>query len=201
MFSLLGKAVLFVGMFIFIFVLTFAVLSDLGLAPEIPTNTVVQVEREKSLPTKPQRAETPVRIVARDIGLDAPIVNPDSKEIKVLDKALLSGAVRYPGTAMLGTEGTSLLFGHSSYLPLLQNNAYKTFNDIQKLEQGAIISVYSDELEYRYEVIRVEQANATADRITLENDGRYIKLVTCNSFGSKEDRFVVTAVFVAAYSS
>ena len=146
-----------------------------------------------------EQAEEPIRIVAKDIGLDASITNPTNKDIATLDKALLSGAVRYPGTALLGEEGTALLFGHSSYLPVVQNKNYKIFNKVQELEEGAIISVYSGTREYRYKVVRQELAKATADRIALEENGKFLKLVTCNTFGAKEDRFVVTAEFVGVY--
>lgn len=193
------KSVTFVLTFLFVFAASFAVLTLLGLTPEILEKpTTISGE----LPDRPAgigQIEAPVRITSKDIGLDSSIVNPTSRNIKDLDRALLSGAVRYPGTAELGTNGTMLLFGHSSYLPIVRSRAYKTFNNIQNLEQGDTISVYSDSREYRYQVTDVEQANATVDSITIENNGRYLKLVTCNSFGSKEDRFIVTAVYVGVY--
>lgn len=183
-----------------IFLLSFALLLAFDLVPEeAPITVTVPTQKEESKPVLIEKVEEPTRIVAKDIGLDASIVNPTSKDISALDKALLSGAVRYPGTALLGEEGTSLLFGHSSYLPVVQNKNYKIFNKVQELEEGAIISVYSDTREYRYMVVRQELAKATADRIALEENGKYLKLVTCNTFGAKEDRFVVTAKFVGVY--
>ena len=193
------KAVGFLTIVAVIFVLSFAVLLTFDLVPESEPGEVAQ--KEESRPVEVGQIEEPVRIVAEDIGLDAPIVNPTSKDIAILDKALLSGAVRYPSTALLGQEGTMLLFGHSSYLPLVQNRNYKIFNEVQKLEKGSIISVYAGTREYRYRVVRQEVAKATADRIDLEQNGRFLKLVTCNSFGAKEDRFVVTAEFVGAFES
>ncbi len=183
-----------------ILLLSFALLLAFDLVPEdAPVTVTVPPQKEESKPVLIEKVEEPTRIVAKDIGLDASIVNPTSKDISALDKALLSGAVRYPGTALLGEEGTSLLFGHSSYLPVVQNKNYKIFNKVQELEEGAIISVYSDTREYRYMVVRQELAKATADRIALEENGKYLKLVTCNTFGAKEDRFVVTAKFVGVY--
>lgn len=192
-----GRGIGFMAMFLVVFAASYAVLFALDLLPENDPKQTVR--EEKSRPAEVERVEEPIRIVARDIDLDAPVVNPNSKEIAELDKALLSGAVRYPGTALLGQEGTALLFGHSSYLPIVRNKMYKIFNGIEKFEKGDVISVYSGSREYRYEVVRVEQAKATADRIDLEQGGRFLKLVTCNSFGAKEDRFVVTASFVGAY--
>jgi len=193
-----------VGFFVLtalIFLLSFAVLFAFDLVPESKSELTASAQKVVDVPAVVERVEEPARIVATDIGLDASIVNPTSKDIAVLDKALLSGAVRYPGTALLGEAGTALLFGHSSYLPLVQNKNYQIFNDVQELEKGNIVSVYSGTREYRYEVVSVEQAKATADRIDLEQNGRFLKLVTCNTFGAKEDRFVVTAKFVGVYET
>lgn len=200
MLETIGKGVVFLIVFMAIFLLSFSILLSLGLVPETLKSETPIVEAPGKRVVVSE-AEEPVRIVARDINLDAPIVRPKSKSIQILDKALQSGAVQYPDTASLGIDGTMLLFGHSSRLPLVQNRFYKTFNDIEKLEQGAIISVFSKGREYRYKVTRIDKANATADAVTLEDNGRFLKLITCNSFGSKEDRFIVTASFIGAYES
>ena len=144
--------------------------------------------------------EAPVRIVAQTIGMDVKIENPSSTEISVLDDSLLRGAVRYPTSGLLGVNGTVLLFGHSSYLPVVYNRAYKAFNKIQDLKTGEVISVYSTGKEYRYKVVGVRLADATEDVIELPSDGKYLTLVTCDSFGRKTSRFVVTADFVGAFA-
>jgi len=46
----------------------------------------------------------------------------------------------------------------------------------------------------------VRLANATEDVIELPSTGKFLTLVTCDSFGTKSDRFVVTAQFQAAYT-
>jgi LPXTG-site transpeptidase (sortase) family protein len=144
-------------------------------------------------------AEDPIRITASKISMDVAVKNPSSTKVAVLDEALLSGAVRYPTSAKLGEKGTVLLFGHSSYLPVIYNQAYKAFKGIQTLEKGDAVSVYSATLEYRYTVETVSVANANEDVIELRKDGKYLTLVTCDTFAKKSDRFVVTAKFVGAY--
>lgn len=144
--------------------------------------------------------ESPVRVVAKTIGMDVTIENPESTEIAILDEALLRGAVRYPTSAMLAEEGTVLLFGHSSYLPIVYNQTYKAFNKVQNLKTGEIISVFSDAHEYRYHVTSVRVADATEDVVELRANGKSLVLVTCDSFSSKTSRFVVTAEFVGTYS-
>lgn len=149
--------------------------------------------------THPDVVEMPVRIEARDVGVYATVANPDSTDIEVLDAALLNGAVRYPASARLGEDGTVLIFGHSSHLPIVRNQAYKAFNEIQDLEEGQVVSVYSESAEYRYRVVGVRLAKATEDVIELPAEGKHLVLVTCNSFGTKSDRWVVTADFAGSY--
>lgn len=148
--------------------------------------------------------EPPVRVAAKDIGLDIKVVNPASSDISVLDDALTQGAVHYPASAQLGVNGTVLLFGHSSYLPVVYHQYYKTFDGIQNLKAGQIISVYSGTTEYRYAVIGVrvaDSSDANDSQIPLLSDNKYLTLVTCDSFSAKSNRFVVTAGYVGAYAA
>lgn len=184
--------------FLAIFGLTFAFLASVGATPD-PIEKAAQAQSSQEA-TAPDAPQDPVRVVAASINLDTTVSNPDSIEVSVLDRALLSGAVRYPTSARLGVSGTMLLFGHSSYLPIVHNRAYKTFDGIQDLKTGDVISVYSDSLEYRYAVVGVKKADATEDVIDLPQEGKHLTLVTCDSFSKKTSRFVVTADFVGAYA-
>src|SRR5262249_28982061 len=129
------------------------------------------------------------------------ISNPTSTDVDVLDDALLKGPVHYPTTALLGEQGTMLLFGHSSYLPIVHNQNYKAFDGIQNLKPGDIVSVYSGTTEYRYAVVGVRQANVNDDPIVeLPQDGVHLTLITCDSFATKSERFIVTADLEGAYA-
>lgn len=146
-------------------------------------------------------AELPARIEIPVIDISASIVNPTTLDIAELDKELLKGAVRYPTSARLGETGNVVVFGHSSYLPIVGNQAYKTFNGIQKLAAGDVITVYSSDTVYTYRVKSVAKESAEANSaIPLSVIGKMLTLVTCNSFGAKTDRFVVTADFVESHS-
>lgn len=138
-------------------------------------------------------AALPMRVEAKDIGLEVAVLNTASTDIAALDADLLRGAVRYPTSARLGEMGTVLLFGHSSYLPIVRNQNYKAFNNIQKLKEGQVVSVFSGTTEYRYTVTSVRLADATEDEVELRQDGQYLTLVTCNTFAAKTARYVVTA--------
>lgn len=191
----------FAAAFVAIFLLMVMFLASMDVLPN-PIHPSVRTEPTVSgnVVKDTGTPEAPVRIVARDIGLDASIANPSSVDVEVLDQALLGGAVRYPTSSLLGVDGTVLLFGHSSYLPVVHNQAYKTFDDIQKLKTGAIVSVYSSDMRYDYSVVQVKLADATEDSVELDPVGKHLTLVTCDSFASKSNRFVVVADFVGAYS-
>ncbi len=151
-------------------------------------------------PTPTSSGQLPTRILVKKIGLDVTVANPNSTDVDVLDRYLLKGSVRYPTSGLLGQNGTVLLFGHSSYLPIVHNQAYKAFDGIQNLKPGDIISVYSGSEEYQFKVTEVKVADANNDIIELPQDAQHLTLVTCDSFASKSNRYVVTADFAGSYA-
>lgn len=193
--EILKRPVAFGLTFGVLFLLTFVFLVAVDIVPERSSHT----REESTQAVAPAAAEEPVRVVAKAIGLDVAVRNPDSTEVTVLDEALLHGAVRYPTSAKLGAEGNMLLFGHSSYLPIVHNQNYKAFNKIQNLKTGDTVSIYSATAEYRYRVVGVREADASEDVIELSSEGKKLTLLTCDSFGKKTDRFVVEADFVGSY--
>jgi len=196
----MGKQfVMFAITFVALFALTYAFMAAVDALPEPITQNANGGTSDVPWTSDVQTAEMPVRVIAKTIGLDNTVLNPESTEVAELDAALLKGTVRYPTSALLGVDGTMLIFGHSSYLPIVRNKNYKAFNGIQKLKAGDTVSVYSSTREYRYSVVGVRLANADEDVVELPANGKYLALLTCDSFGTKSDRFVVTADFVGAY--
>lgn len=194
------------GLFFVLFGAIFAgstgTLAEFDLLPDWPLEKAVAVAEGAVSPlvdpsaTLPVAPEDAVRIAIPEIGLDAHISNPISVDIGILDAALLTGAVHYPTSAKLGENGNVVLFGHSSYLPVVHNQAYKTFDGIQNLKVGETIIVYSASHTYTYSVASVSKVKAEEGVIPLQVSGRVLTLSTCDSFGVTSDRFVVTAVFV-----
>lgn len=147
----------------------------------------------------PVVAELPTKIEIPKIKLSTVIENPTTTDIASLDEDLLRGAVRYPTSAKLGENGNVVLFGHSSYLPVVLNKAYQAFNGIQKLVAGDVVTVYSAGTAYTYRVRTVAKESTTDAAILLQVDSRVLTLSTCDSFGATTDRFVVTADFVESH--
>lgn len=189
----------FAVVFILVFVLSFAFLAWMGAIPTASTAEGERVQEDTQVVSV--EGEEPIRIVASSIRLDERIENPVSRDPGVLDRALLKGAVRYPGSARLGERGNTVLFGHSSYLSVVNNEAYRAFNDIQKLKVDDTVSLFSKGREYRYRVTSVRFANAEEGVIDLTLGKPRLTLVTCDSFRTKSDRFVIEAELVGSYPS
>ena len=194
-------------LFLLVFVACVALLARFDLLPD-PNSVEASPSVESpvtAVSTPPAtvtvaQPEAPVKIEIPSIGVLATIANPGTTDAKTLDAWLLKGAVRWPTSRELGEDGNVVLFGHSSYLPIVKNPAYKTFNEIQKLKAGDRITVYSLGTAYTYQVRSVakESANGNA-AIPLQVVGKVLTLATCNTFASKSDRFVVTADFVESH--
>jgi LPXTG-site transpeptidase (sortase) family protein len=172
-----------------------------SLAADLEKSSLSALAATSTTPPTGTIVEDPVKIEIPSLALTATIANPTTTAVKVLDELLLKGAVRYPTSAKLGENGNVVVFGHSSYLPVVFNQAFKTFDGIQKLKQGDIVTVYSSGTAYTYKVRTMNKESAKDAVIPLTVTGRVLTLATCNSFGEKTDRFVVTADFVESHSS
>lgn len=191
----------FLAVFMLTFLFSISTAGALDLLPEPSSDEYAKAASEtKTLPAAPIIAvaspELPTEIEIPEIGLSEKVSNPTTTNVAALDHALLSGPVRYPSSSKLGEEGNVIMFGHSSYLPIVNNKAFKAFNGIQKLEKGDRVIVTGSAHVYVYAVESVAQEDATVDAIPLSVDGSKLTLATCDSFGEKTDRFVVTATLV-----
>jgi LPXTG-site transpeptidase (sortase) family protein len=192
----------FLLVFLSVFFMSFSLLVALDWVPEAPkpeSRELVASPLVAAGLSVPAEGQLPSQIDIPSIGLSATIENPTSTKIEVLDRELEKGAVRYPTSAKLGEEGNVILFGHSSYLPVVANRAFKAFNEIQKLEKGDRIIVRGDTHVFVYAVESVVETDAESAAIPLTVEGSKLTLATCDSFGEKSDRFVVVAGLVESY--
>ncbi len=198
----------FLGTFFFVFLASYVLLVAFDFVPEPKA-----MEIEQPLPTTDKdlfieqsadngfnlpvgSVEEPVlpsAIYIKKLDRTIPVLNPDSRDVAALDAALLNGAVRHPDSAALSQDGNIFILGHSSYLPTVLNKNFQAFNGIQDLKWGDIIEVTSAGNIYTYEVDKVFKASADNLTVPIAGEGRRLTLATCNSFGSKDDRFIVEA--------
>ena len=144
--------------------------------------------------------ELPISIKIPNIDVDAQIYNPSTTSAKVLDEFLLKGAVRYPGSGLLGGTGNIFIFGHSTGIRIVNNQAFKTFNGLKDSKVGDLIHIFSDKTEYVYRVTKVSMVGAEETMVEFNTKSKMLTISTCNTFGEKSDRYVVESEFVAKQS-
>lgn len=208
--ALLIRKVSFLVTFFIVFLFSYALFAYLDLLPEPPKTQESQVEEtasqsaltlgviEEPAPAEPEYVEPvfPDTLVIDALDRTVSILNPNSRAVADLDAALLYGVVRHPDSATLDQTGTVLVLGHSSYLPTVLNPNFQALNGIQHLEFGDTIRLEAGAVEYVYRVDRVYRAKASEVTVPIATTERRLVLATCNSFGAKDDRYVVEAQFV-----
>jgi len=209
--NILAHKLPFLAVFFVVFTITYAVLFALDWLPEPKTETsettfVERVEAAEQFGGRvaeiaEQEAvistEEPISLAIPVLRREVSVVLANSNSMEDLDRALLSGVVRHPDSARLGEEGNVVILGHSSYLPNVLNRNFQALNGTQNLEWGDIINVFSDTTEYIYQVKRVYKVKASEAVIPTEGVGKRLTLVTCNSFATADDRFIIEADLVS----
>lgn len=199
--SIFARRTAFLIVFFIVFMLSYGILFAIDFIPETPkedeANATVVTQEQEAIPVVSVMVDPyPQRMLIDALDKNIAILNPESRAIAELDIALLSGAVRHPDSADFAEAGNMFLFGHSSYLPTVFNKNFQAFNDIQKLVWGDVIRVQSSDTEYRYRVSKVYKTKASETDVTFDHDSPKLTLVTCDSFGSKDERFVVEAELI-----
>jgi LPXTG-site transpeptidase (sortase) family protein len=192
--------------FAIVFIVGFILLYSAGLVPEsIKQNNGESFRTlwdkaqksaiDKQLNQDVTRAESPTRIVIDKIQVDSTISNPNTTNVNTLDEYLKQGAVRYPGSGLLGI-GNMFIFAHSTGIRVVNNQAYKAFNGLKDLREGDIIKVYGQSAVYRYIVTDVTLVDQTRALVEFDNNKNMLTLSTCNTFGAKSERYVVEADYL-----
>ncbi len=210
------KAGAFLAVFFIVMVIGYGILYFLDFIPEAPATEANEVasgenisanqntlkESNSTQTTKPVTTNDnsdplPISITIDKLDRTITVLNPASRNINDLDAALLNGVVRHPDSADLNDKnGNILILGHSSYLKNVFNKNYQAFNGIQNLTWGDTITLKSKDFEYTYRIDRVYQAKASAVTVPTRSTEQKLTLATCDTFGAKEDRFIVEATLV-----
>ncbi len=201
----------FILWFALIFLVSFSGLYLLGLIPsellggdgdsalDVLNSSVVS---ESDLPiiqkpiatTHEYHGELPTHISIPSIGVDAKVSVPKNTSTSVLDESLTHGAVYYPGSGLLA-DGNVFIFGHSTNWKVVNNPAYKTFNGFKDVKAGDTVRVKGSIHTFVYKVISVTLANDNEVWVDLSSDQKQLTLSTCNTFGKKQERYVIRAEY------
>lgn len=183
--------------FLCVFIISFFVLYLLNFVPSELQDPNITATLTNTTTIGKKQHELPIRISIEKIGVNTIVQNPETTNIYALDDLLLKGVVRYPGSGLPG-EGNMFFFGHSTGLKIVKNQAFKAFNNIKNLVAGDTVLVYSEKSVYTYKVNNVKLVNSENALVDFSVKKNMLTLSTCNTFGQKQERYVVEADFVGS---
>lgn len=130
--------------------------------------------------------------------LSIPKVGITNVSVEIDGNDLKKNAIQYPGTAIPGSYGNTVIFGHST-LPQL----YKTgdpvsiFNPLVKVKPGDEVTINYDGVTYRYRITETKIVKPTQiDVLAQRFDKFQLTLITCTPLGTYLNRFVALAELV-----
>lgn len=141
----------------------------------------------------------PVKLIIDRIGVNTVVLNPESTDLDVLDENLTYGVVRYPKSGLLGENDNVYIFGHSTGLEIVRNQAYRALNDLEDLKVGDTVKIQSNNKEHLYSVTSVRTERDSQAVVKFNTGKRTLTISTCNTLGAKEDRHIVEADFIISY--
>lgn len=127
--------------------------------------------------------------------LSIPALNIKNATVVTTSSDLKKSLIHYPGTAMPGDLGNTVIFGHS-VLPQFFNpkNYISIFSTLHTLEKGDEIILTSDNVEYRYKIY--DMYEVMPDNLTplaQSYGSRSLTLITCTPPGTYLRRLIVKA--------
>lgn len=127
--------------------------------------------------------------------LSIPKLNVDSAIVRSDHTDLKQSLIQYPGTAIPGNLGNTVVFGHSVLPQFFNPKNYLTiFSTLHTLRQGDTIEVSSDGATYTYKIS--EMYETTPDDLSplaQTYNGRYLTLITCTPPGTYLRRLIIKA--------
>jgi sortase A len=113
--------------------------------------------------------------------ISIPKLKIDSASVAISGEDLNKSLIQYPGTALPGKRGNSVIFGHS-ILPIFYNpkNYISIFSLLPTLKSGDLIYINYDGVSYTYRVENMFEVLPT-DIQVLDQDksDSFLTLVTC----------------------
>lgn len=133
--------------------------------------------------------------------LSVPKLKIDNATVAVGTEDLSQYLILYPGTALPGKTGNTVVFGHS-ILPQYYDpeNYAAIFSTLYELKSGDEVYANYDGATYKYKVTDMFEVKPTElDVLNQTSSGAYISLITCSPPGHplKPRRLVVRAKLVS----
>jgi sortase A len=140
-------------------------------------------------------ASAPVTSPVKYFTLAIPRLKLENVSVEVNGTDLKKNAIHYPGTALPGDFGNSVIFGHSALPQFYKTgNPLTIFNPLVKAKVGDEIVVHFDGVTYHYLIKKTVIVKASAVEVLAQHyDRRSLTLITCTPLGTYWYRFVAQA--------
>ena len=117
----------------------------------------------------------------RFYNISIPKLKIEDAVVAIGGEDLSDSLIQYPGTALPGKRGNSVIFGHS-ILPQFYNpkNYLSVFSTLPTLKKGDDLYIDYDGIEYFYLVEDIFEVNPTDLEVLVQNTSdSFVTLVTC----------------------
>lgn len=142
-------------------------------------------------PAAPKLPPTSTKITHYQLSIPKLKIQEATVEIggEDLDKSL----IHFPGTALPGQYGNTVIFGHSVLPQFFNPQNYKTiFSTLPSIKKGDEVLIDFDGVRYRYLVVAmVEVMPQDISVLEQQYDNRYLSLITCVPPGTYWRRLIV----------
>jgi len=122
------------------------------------------------------------------LGIKNAVVRSDHTDLK-------QSMIQYPGTALPGNLGNTVIFGHSVLPQFFNPTNYLTiFSTLHTLRPGDIIDIEADGATFTYKISEMyEAAPDDLSPLAQTYDGRYLTMITCTPPGTYLRRLIIKA--------
>jgi sortase A len=147
---------------------------------EIPGHLKPIVQSLADIPLPTPGPEQANRIQIPAIGVDAPIVQGDGWE------QLKKGVGQHIGSANPGENGNVILSAHNDIFG-------EIFRDLDRLEPGDEITIYTNQRTYIYIVSQTQVVEPTQVEVMESSDQPKLTLISCYPYLVDDQRIAVTS--------
>jgi LPXTG-site transpeptidase (sortase) family protein len=183
---------IFLLIFITVFVFAFVIFNGRFFYAQLKYSSLGPSPSSNPLPLE----EYPQNLTIPSIGVEAPIVFPESKNEYVLQKALEKGVIYWPDSTPINEKGTITILGHSSAYPWYQGDYGSVFSLLNKLKEGDSIFLFSNEEKYVYKVVGKEIKAPKDLSLETQEEESILYLISCWPINTDWRRIAVKAMLL-----
>lgn len=168
---------------------------NFGVAPKVLGQEIDLVDFTKAGNWFPESEAVFTKSEEKVYKLSIPKLGINDAEVSVGGDDLKKSLVQFPGTAVPGRFGNTIIFGHSVLPQFFNPKNYLTiFSTLPTLQSKDEIIVDYNQVKYKYVVEKMIQVSPSDTSILAQRyDDSYLTLVTCVPPGTYFKRLIVRA--------